>query len=205
MSKDEQTMPPKSVIILPGVEQKKPELQVQSLPGTNNIEPPKPINNYLQIRSQKPSYRLSVLAAFFFIAPFITFSLSDISILDDFFNLAPICCLFFLISIILFSANRSQYDNWREEIKKARELIKQTEQIPHPPETQWPLLLGVLFIFGGIFWIGANQGVFFIESILGLTFISYYLYLAHRRTTIYDALIEDRINNPKPTFTSEEE
>ena len=72
------------------------------------------------------------------------------------------------------------------------------------PETQWPLLVGVLFIFGGIFWIGANQGVFFIESILGLTFISYYLYLTHRRTTIYDALIEDRINNPK-TSTSEEE
>ena len=205
MSEGEQTMPPKSVIILQGVEHEKPELQVQSLPSVDNIESPEAIKNYLQIRSQKPSYRLSVLAALFLIAPIITFGLTDIFILDDFFNLAPICCLFFLISIILFSTNRSQYDNWKDEMKKARKQIKQTEQIPYPPETQWPLVVGTLFLFGGFVWIGANPLLFFTESILGLTSFLYYFYLTHRRNTIYDALIEDRINNPKPASTSEEE
>ena len=205
MSKDEHKISPKSVIILPGVGQEKPELQVQSLPGADDIELPEPIKDYLQIRSQKPNYRLSVLAALFFIAPFLTLGLSDTFILDDFFNLAPICCLFFLISIILFSTNRSQYDNWKEEMKKARKQIKQTEQIPYPPETQWPLVVGTLFLFGGFVWIGANPLLFFTESILGLTCFLYYFYITHRRNTIYDALIEDRINNPKPASTSEEE
>ena len=90
-------------------------------------------------------------------------------------------------------------------MKKARKQIKQTEQIPYPPETQWPLVVGTLFLFGGFVWIGANPLLFFTESILGLTSFLYYFYLTHRRNTIYDALIEDRMNNPKPASTSEEE
>ena len=206
MTNDKQTIPPKSVIILPGAEQENSELQVQSWPGANKVEPSESIKNYLQIRSQKPSYWLSVLAALFLITPFIIGSSSDIFLLDDFFNLAPICCLLFLISLILFSTNQSQHDNWKKEIKKARKKIKQTEQIPYPPETQWPLALGVFFILGGFIWIGANPMLFFTESILGCICVFYQLYITHRRNTIYDALIEDRISNPnEPTSTFGEE
>lgn len=195
MLKDEKIVPPASVIILPGPEQEKSEFQVQSLPGAINGELPESIKNYLQIRSQKPGYRLSVLGVLFFITPFIILSSSEVYLLEDFFNLASICCILFFISIFLILTNSSQHNNWKEEIKKARKQIKQTEQIPYAPEKQWPLVAGTLFTLGGFVWIGANLLIFIIGSILGPTCFLYYFYITHQQNTIYDARIEDRINN----------
>ena len=69
MDKESSSVPPKSVIISPGVVQNDTKLTIQSEHGAEITESSESINNYHRIRLQKPDVRLSVIGLVFFSSP----------------------------------------------------------------------------------------------------------------------------------------
>ncbi|DAC54284.1 MAG TPA: hypothetical protein HA320_03065, partial [Candidatus Poseidoniaceae archaeon] len=93
-----------------------------------------PLNNYLKIRSQKPSNRLSIAGITLGVAvPFTT-----LFIAEDTLDAIPFCCLFILIGSVLFLIGVSNHSKWDKQMKAARERVETEEKIPYPPTAQWP-------------------------------------------------------------------
>ena len=177
--------PPSSVIILPGGSPDQIERIGQR---TSGVQSPESIKNYLHVRSQKPGNGSFVLSAVFFVLPFIILLSSD-----DVLDAIPICCLFLLISFVLFSINFLQIMTWGKEMKKARKRIEDTEKIPYPPVAQWPQVVGTLFVLGGFIASDYEGILFLIGAGIGLAFFLYYTVLVQRQEKTFDQLIEELI------------
>ena len=185
MVEDSSSTPPNSVIILPGVSQDEIEPRRQA---TSGVQESDSIKNYLHVRSQKPGNGSFVLSAVFFVLPFVIFLSSD-----DVLDAIPICCLFLLISFVLFSINFLQIMTWGKEMKKARKRIEDTEKIPYPPVAQWPQIAGTLSILGGFIAADYEGILFLIGAGIGLAFFLYYTVLVQRQEKTFDQLIEELI------------
>ena len=177
--------PPSSVIILPGGSPDQIERIGQR---TSGVQSPESIKNYLHVRSQKPGNGSFVLSAVFLVLPFVIFLSSD-----DVLDAIPICCLFLLISFVLFSINFLQIMTWGKEMKKARKRIEDTEKIPYPPVAQWPQVVGTLFVLGGFIASDYEGILFLIGAGIGLAFFLYYTVLVQRQEKTFDQLIEELI------------
>ena len=177
--------PPSSVIILPGGS---PDQIERSGQRTSGVQSPESIKNYLHVRSQKPGNGSFVLSAIFLVLPFVIFLSSD-----DVLDAIPICCLFLLISFVLFSMNFLQIMTWGKEMKKARKRIEDTEKIPYPPVAQWPQVVGTLFVLGGFIASDYEGILFLIGAGIGLAFFLYYTVLVQRQEKTFDQLIEELI------------
>ena len=177
--------PPSSVIILPGGSPDQIERIGQR---TSGVQSPESIKNYLHVRSQKPGNGSFVLSAIFLVLPFVIFLSSD-----DVLDAIPICCLFLLISFVLFSINFLQIMTWGKEMKKARKRIEDTEKIPYPPVAQWPQVVGTLFVLGGFIASDYEGILFLIGAGIGLAFFLYYTVLVQRQEKTFDQLIEELI------------
>ena len=177
--------PPSSVIILPGGSPDQIERIGQR---TSGVQSPESIKNYLHVRSQKPGNGSFVLSAVFLVLPFVIFLSSD-----DVLDAIPICCLFLLISFVLFSINFLQIMTWGKEMKKARKRIEDTEKIPYPPVAQWPQVVGTLFVLGGFIASDYEGILFLIGAGIGLAFFLYYTVLVQRQERTFDQLIEELI------------
>ena len=177
--------PPSSVIILPGGSPDQIERIGQR---TSGVQSPESIKNYLHVRSQKPGNGSFVLSAIFLVLPFVIFLSSD-----DVLDAIPICCLFLLISFVLFSINFLQIMTWGKEMKKARKRIEDTEKIPYPPVAQWPQVVGTLFVLGGFIASDYEGILFLIGAGIGLAFYLYYTVLVQRQEKTFDQLIEELI------------
>ena len=177
--------PPSSVIILPGGSPDQIERIGQR---TSGVQSPESIKNYLHVRSQKPGNGSFVLSAVFLVLPFVIFLSSD-----DVLDAIPICCLFLLISFVLFSINFLQIMTWGKEMKKARKRIEDTEKIPYPPVAQWPQVVGTLFVLGGFIASDYEGILFLIGAGIGLAFYLYYTVLVQRQEKTFDQLIEELI------------
>ena len=177
--------PPSSVIILPGGSPDQIERIGQR---TSGVQSPESIKNYLHVRSQKPGNVSFVLSAIFLVLPFVIFLSSD-----DVLDAIPICCLFLLISFVLFSMNFLQIMTWGKEMKKARKRIEDTEKIPYPPVAQWPQIAGTLSILGGFIAADYEGILFLIGAGIGLAFFLYYTVLVQRQEKTFDQLIEELI------------
>ena len=185
MDKDSSPVPPKSVIIAPGVVQDDTNLAIQSEHGADNTESSESINNYHRIQSQKPDMRLSVIGMVFFLLPFLILFFSD-----DVMEPVPICCFFLFIAVVLFTINSAQITNWNEEMKKARKEIERSEKIPYPAVNQWPQVAGLFCLIGG--FIAADYDGFFLllGGIACLGFVLYYQFLISRRDKAFDAVVD---------------
>ena len=177
--------PPSSVIILPGGS---PDDIERIGHQTSSVQSPESIKNYLHVRSQKPGNGSFVLSAVFLFLPFVIFFSSD-----DVLDTIPICCLFLLISFVLFSINFLQIMTWGKEMKKARKRIEDTEKIPYPPVAQWPQVVGTLSVLGGFIAADYEGILFLIGAGIGLAFFLYYTVLVQRQEKTFDQLIEELI------------
>ena len=177
--------PPSSVIILPGGSPDDIERVGQR---TSGVQSPESIKNYLYVRSQKPGNGSFVLSTVFFVLPFVILLSSD-----DVLDAIPICCLFLLISFVLFSINFLQIMTWGKEMKKARKRIEDTEKIPYPPVAHWPQVVGTLFVLGGFIASDYEGILFLIGAGIGLAFFLYYTVLVQRQEKVFDQIIEELI------------
>ena len=185
MVEDSSSTPPNSVIILPGVSQDEIEPRRQA---TSGVQESDSIKNYLHARSQKPDSGLFLLSGVFLVLPFVI-----LFFIDDVFDAIPICCLFLLISSVLFLINLTQMTNWGKEVQEARKRIEVTEKIPYPPVAQWPQVAGTLSILGG-FIVADYEGILFLfGGGIGLGFFLYYYLLVQRQDKAFDRLIEELV------------
>ena len=185
MAKDSPLAPPRSVIISPGVSQDDAEQPDEGVHMTTSQEH---LTNFHRIRSQKPDIALSVIGGIFFLLPIIMLVFSDD--LFDTLDMFPICCLFWLIGLVLVLINLTQTSNWNKEMKKARKKIEAIEKIPYPPVPQWPQVAGTLSIIGG--FIAADfDGIFFpLGGFVCLGFVLYYQFLISQRDKAFDTVVD---------------
>ena len=185
MAKDSPRAPPRSVIISPGVSQDDAEQPDEGVHMTTSQEH---LTNFHRIRSQKPDIALSVIGGIFFLLPIIMLVFSDD--LFDTLDMFPICCLFWLIGLVLVLINLTQTSNWNKEMKKARKKIEAIEKIPYPPVPQWPQVAGTLSIIGG--FIAADfDGIFFpLGGFVCLGFVLYYQFLISQRDKAFDTVVD---------------
>ena len=182
MAKEPSSVPPRSVIISPGVSQDDFEQPDQGVHITRSQEH---ITNFHRLRSQKPDVGLSVLGAIFFLLPIIMLFFSE-----DILDMIPICCLFWLIGFVLVLINSTQTANWNKEIKKAREEIERTEKIPYPAVNQWPQIAATFSLIGG-FIASDFDGILLPLGGFGcLGFMLYYQFLIHQRDKAFDAVVD---------------
>jgi len=182
MAKEPSSVPPRSVIISPGVSQDDVEQPDQGVHITTSQEH---ITNFHRLRSQKPDVGLSVLGAIFFLLPIIMLFFSE-----DILDMIPICCLFWLIGFVLVLINSTQTANWNKEIKKAREEIERTEKIPYPAVNQWPQIAATFSLIGG-FIASDFDGILLPLGGFGcLGFMLYYQFLIHQRDKAFDAVVD---------------
>ena len=185
MDKESSSVPPKSVIISPGVVQNDTKLAIQSEHGADNTESSESINNYHRIRSQKPDVRLSVIGLVFFLLPFLILFFSD-----DVLEPVPICCFFLFIAVVLFTINSAQITNWNKEMTKARKQIEITEKIPYPAVNQWPQVAGLFCLIGGFITADYDGLFLLLGGIACLGFVLYYQFLISRRDKAFDAVVD---------------
>ncbi|MGA0380574.1 MAG: hypothetical protein ACO3NJ_07225 [Candidatus Poseidoniaceae archaeon] len=185
MDKESSPVPPKSVVISPGVVQDDTKLAIQSEHGVDNTESFKSINDFHRIRSQKPDVGLSVIGLIFFLLPFLLLFFSD-----DGLDIIPICCFLLLIAVVLFTINSAQITNWNKEMTKVRKQIELTEKIPYLPVNQWPQVAGLFSLIGGFIAADYDSFFLFLGGIVCLGFVLYYQMLISRRDKAFDRLVD---------------
>ena len=164
-----------------------PILQENNGKGRN--APSIPLNNYVKVRSQKPSNGPSIAGiALGVVVPF-----SLLFTIEDTLDVIPICGLFILIGSVLILIGVSRYSKWDKHMKSARDRIESEEDIPYPPTPQWPSIAATTSLVGG-FVLSDLEGIFFlIGGIIGLMFLGIQAYQLHNRNQAYDALIDELI------------
>lgn len=185
MARKSSPTPPKSVIISSGAAHGEVEQPDQGIHITTSQES---VANYRRIRSQKPDVGLSVIGAVFFLLPIIIlFSSGDIF---DVLDMTSVCCLFWLIGIVLVLINSTQSAYWNKEMTKVRKEIARNEKIPYPAVNQWPQIAAVFSFVGGS--LAADyDGIFLpLAGIVCLGFVLYYKFLIFRRDKAFDAAVD---------------
>ena len=185
MANDSPLAPPRSVIISPGVSQDDVEQPDEGVHMTTSQEH---LTNFHRIRSQKPDIALSVIGGIFFLLPIIMLVFSDD--LFDTLDMFPICCLFWLIGIVLVLINSTQTTNWNKEMTKVRKEIARNEKIPYPAVNQWPQIAAVFSFVGGS--LAADyDGIFLpLGGTVCLGFVFYYKFLIFGRDKAFDAAVD---------------
>ena len=146
-----------------------------------------PLNNYLKIRSQKPSNRFSIAGITLGVAvPFTT-----LFIAEDTHDAIPFCCLFILIGSVLFLIGVSNHSKWDKQMKAARERVETEEKIPYPPTAQWPSIAAAICFVGGFVLTDLEVIFFLLGGIPGLIFLAIQAYQIHNRNQAYDTLINE--------------
>ena len=185
MDKESSPVPPKSVIISPGVAQDDTKLAIQSEHDADNTESSESIIYYHRIRSQQPDVRLSVIGLVFFLLPFLIWFFND-----DVIKPVPICCFFLFIAVVLFTINSAQITNWNKEMTKARKQIEITVKIPYPAVNQWPQVAGLFCLIGGFITADYDGLFLLLGGIACLGFVLYYQFLISRRDKAFDAVVD---------------
>ena len=185
MAKEPSSVPPRSVIISPGVSQDDVEQPNQEVHISTSQEH---ITNFHRIRSQKPDVRPSVIGAVFFILPIIILFLPGDMI--DILDMIPICCLFWLIGFVLVLINTTQTTNWNKEMKKARKEIERSEKIPYPAVNQWPQIAATFSLIGGFIASDFDGILLPLGGFACLGFMLYYQFLIHQRDKAFDAVVD---------------
>lgn len=162
---------------------------LQGSNGKGRNAPSIPLDNYVKVRSQKPSNGLSIAGiALGVVVPF-----SLLFTIEDTLNVIPFCGLFILIGSVLILIGVSRYSKWDKEMKAARERIESEENIPYPPISQWPSIVATICFVGG-FVLSDLEGIFFLYGgIIGLIFLGIQGYQHHNRNQAYDALINEMV------------
>lgn len=162
---------------------------LQGSNGKGRNAPSIPLDNYVKVRSQKPSNGLSIAGiALGVVVPF-----SLLFTIEDTLNVIPFCGLFILIGSVLILIGVSRYSKWDKEMKAARERIESEENIPYPPISQWPSIVATICLVGG-FVLSDLEGIFFLYGgIIGLIFLGIQGYQNHNRNQAYDALINEMV------------
>ena len=157
--------------------------------GKGRVTPSIPLNNYVKVRSQKPSNVLSIAGiALGAVVPSTLFFIAE-----DTLDIIPVCCLFMLIGFILFLIGVSKFSNWDKDMKAAREKIESEENIPYPPIPQWPSVVATICFVAG-FILSDLEGIYFlIGGITGLVFLAIQAYQIRTRNQAYDTLINEMI------------
>ena len=160
---------------------------LQGSNGKGRNAPSIPLNNYVKVRSQKPSNGLSIAGiALGVVVPF-----SLLFTVEDTLDVIPFCGLFILIGSILILIGVSRYSKWDKHMKSARERIESEEDIPYPPTQQWPSIAATTSLVGG-FVLSDLEGIFFLlGGIIGLIFLGIQAYQLRNRNQAYDALIDE--------------
>ena len=164
-----------------------PALQESNGKGRN--APSIPLDNYVKVRSQKPSNGLSIAGiALGVVVPF-----SLLFTIEDTLDAIPFCGLFILIGSVLILIGVSRYSKWDKHMKSVRERIESEEGIPYPPTPQWPSIAATASLVGG-FVLSDLEGIFFLlGGIIGLIFLGIQAYQLHNRNQAYDALINEMV------------
>ncbi|MEC8106141.1 MAG: hypothetical protein VX115_00230 [Candidatus Thermoplasmatota archaeon] len=157
--------------------------------GKGRNAPSIPLNNYVKVRSQKPSNGLSIAGiALGVVVPF-----SLLFTVEDTLDVIPFCGLFILIGSVLILIGVSRYSKWDKHMKSARERIESEEDIPYPPIPQWPSIAATTSLVGG-FVLSDLEGIFFLlGGIIGLIFLGIQAYQLRNRNQAYDALINEMV------------
>jgi len=185
MAEKSTIQPPKSVLIQAGRE---PEEDIDTQPiqdSDKKTEHSDAVQNYLRIRTLKPKKGLTALGAIFLLIPFLLV-LSG----GDVFDLGAICCISFLIGIILIVMNSSQTSNWNKEMKAARKRVEFTEKIPYIPAPQWPAAASLFFAVGGLLAMDFDSFLFFPALLLAMIFSLYYYRRISQQDKVYNQLID---------------
>jgi hypothetical protein len=172
--------PPNSVIILSGAGRD------QNEEGVNLSEP---VKNYLRIRSEKPDSRGNILGGIFFIIPALLLIFTN-----DVFEIIPICCLFYLVSVTLVLINGTHTRNWTKEMNQARKTLETTEKIPYPALPQWPQIAGTVSIVAG-FIASDYDGIFLpLGAIVGCGFFAYFSWVEIQKNKAFDQAVNTLVN-----------
>ena len=157
--------------------------------GKGRDTPSIPLNNYVKVRSQKPSNVLSIAGiALGVVVPF-----SLLFTVEDTLDVIPFCGLFILIGSILILIGVSRYSKWDKHMKSARERIESEENIPCPPIPQWPSVVATICFVSG-FILSDLEGIYFlIGGMTGLVFLAIQAYQIRNRHQAYDTRINDMI------------
>ena len=162
---------------------------LQGSNGKGRNAPSISLNNYVKIRSQKPSKGLSIAGIALGVA--VPFSL--LFTFEDTLDVIPFCGLFILIGSVLILIGVSRYSKWDKLMKSARERIESEEDIPYPPTPQWPSIAATTSLVGG-FVLSDLEGIFFLlGGIIGLIFLGIQAYQLRNRNQAYDALINEMV------------
>lgn len=157
--------------------------------GKGRDTPSIPLNNYVKVRSQKPSNVLSIAGiALGVVVPF-----SLLFTVEDTLDVIPFCGLFILIGSILILIGVSRYSKWDKHMKSARERIESEENIPYPPIPQWPSVVATIcFVLG--FILSDLEGIYFlIGGMTGLVFLAIQGYQIRNLNQAYDTRINEMI------------
>ena len=157
--------------------------------GKGRDTPSIPLNNYVKVRSQKPSNVLSMAGiALGVVVPF-----SLLFTVEDTLDVIPFCGLFILIGSILILIGVSRYSKWDKDMKSARERIESEENIPCPPIPQWPSVVATICFVSG-FILSDLEGIYFlIGGMIGLVFLAIQAYQIRNRNQAYDTRINEMI------------
>ena len=157
--------------------------------GKGRDTPSIPLNNYVKVRSQKPSNVLSMAGiALGVVVPF-----SLLFTVEDTLDVIPFCGLFILIGSILILIGVSRYSKWDKHMKSARERIESEENIPCPPIPQWPSVVATICFVSG-FILSDLEGIYFlIGGMTGLVFLAIQAYQIRNRNQAYDTRINEMI------------
>ncbi len=157
--------------------------------GKGRDTPSIPLNNYVKVRSQKPSNVLSIAGiALGVVVPF-----SLLFTVEDTLDVIPFCGLFILIGSILILIGVSRYSKWDKHMKSARERIESEENIPYPPIPQWPSVVATICFVSG-FILSDLEGIYFlIGGMTGLVFLAIQGYQIRNLNQAYDTRINEMI------------
>ena len=157
--------------------------------GKGRDTPSIPLNNYVKVRSQKPSNVLSIAGiALGVVVPF-----SLLFTVEDTLDVIPFCGLFILIGSILILIGVSRYSKWDKHMKSARERIESEENIPYPPIPQWPSVAATICFVSG-FILSDLEGIYFlIGGMTGLVFLAIQGYQIRNLNQAYDTRINEMI------------
>ena len=155
--------------------------------GKGRDTPSIPLNNYVKVRSQKPSNVLSIAGiALGVVVPF-----SLLFTVEDTLDVIPFCGLFILIGSILILIGVSRYSKWDKHMKSARERIESEENIPYPPIPQWPSVVATICFVSG-FILSDLEGIYFlIGGMTGLVFLAIQGYQIRNLNQAYDTRINE--------------
>ncbi len=157
--------------------------------GKGRDTPSIPLNNYVKVRSQKPSNVLSIAG----IALGVVIPFSLLFTVEDTLDVIPFCGLFILIGSILILIGVSRYSKWDKHMKSARERIESEENIPCPPIPQWPSVVATICFVSG-FILSDLEGIYFlIGGMTGIVFLAIQAYQIRNRNQAYDTRINEMI------------